>query len=432
MWTARWVDLGDRLIDWIQEDVLPPDLDERVVEFVDSDGNWDVDKLSQILRHEALEMVIGMSPPQANKGDDQWVWGKERDGKFSIKSAYSLICDLPADHDPHPWEIILKWRGLNRIRCFLWIAANNRILTNAQRQRRNMTQDASCSIYNNTDESVTHVLRDCNFARDVWTRLTVFDIADPHWVLDPAAWIFHPLKSGNGMLFGITCWQLWKFRNERIFTDSITSTTAAAIKIGNWLCSIKKAMERDNRALGVGRPREVVDLAWDPGPIGWMVLNTDGSVNPNRRQATAGGLLRDADGRCSLAYTMNLRNCSITRAEMRGALRGLELAWDAGYRKLIVRLDSMAAVQLLTNSREPNHQHGMETLRFRELISRNWEVIIEHTYRERNCTTDYLASLGYDYPFGSHMVSTSDCNLGYFLRYDSFGISIPRSILIND
>ncbi|CAN1183517.1 Putative ribonuclease H protein At1g65750 [Linum perenne] len=163
-----------------------------------------------------------------------------------------------------------------------------------------------------------------------------------------------------------------------------------------------------------------------------MVLNTDGSVNPNRRQATAGGLLRDADGRCSLAYTMNLRNCSITRAEMRGALRGLELAWDAGYRKLIVRLDSMAAVQLLTNSREPNHQHGMETLRFRELISRNWEVIIEHTYRERNCTTDYLASLGYDYPFGSHMVSTSDCNLGYFLRYDSFGISIPRSILIND
>ncbi|CAN1183511.1 Putative ribonuclease H protein At1g65750 [Linum perenne] len=345
--------------------------------------------------HEALEMVIGMSPPQANKGDDQWVWGKERDGKFSIKSAYSLICDLPADHDPHPWEIILKWRGLNRIRCFLWIAANNRILTNAQRQR-------------------------------------LFDIADPHWVLDPAAWIFHPLKSGNGMLFGITCWQLWKFRNERIFTDSITSTTAAAIKIGNWLCSIKKAMERDNRALGVGRPREVVDLAWDPGPIGWMVLNTDGSVNPNRRQATAGGLLRDADGRCSLAYTMNLRNCSITRAEMRGALRGLELAWDAGYRKLIVRLDSMAAVQLLTNSREPNHQHGMETLRFRELISRNWEVIIEHTYRERNCTTDYLASLGYDYPFGSHMVSTSDCNLGYFLRYDSFGISIPRSILIND
>ncbi|CAN1807882.1 Putative ribonuclease H protein At1g65750 [Linum perenne] len=234
------------------------------------------------------------------------------------------------------------------------------------------------------------------------------------------------------MLFGITCWQLWKFINERIFTDSITSTTATAIKIGNWLCSIKKAMERDNRALGVGRPREVVDLAWDPGPIGWMVLNTDGSVNLNRKRATAGGLLRDADGRYSLAYTMNLGNCSITRAEMRGALRGLELAWDAGYRKLIVCLDSMAAVQLLTKSGEPNHQHGMETLRFRELINRNWEVIIEHTYRERNCTADYLASLGYDYPFGSHMVSTSDYNLGYFLRYDSFGISIPRSILIND
>ncbi|CAN1165594.1 hypothetical protein LINPERPRIM_LOCUS33817 [Linum perenne] len=83
-----------------------------------------------------------------------------------------------------------------------------------------------------------------------------------------------------------------------------------------------------------------------------------------------------------LAYTMNLGYCSITRAEMRGALRGLELVWDAGYRKLIVRLDSMAAFKLLTNSGESDHQHGIETLRFRELISRNWEVTIEHTYRE--------------------------------------------------
>ncbi|CAN1142804.1 hypothetical protein LINPERPRIM_LOCUS26186 [Linum perenne] len=77
-------------------------------------------------------------------------------------------------------------------------------------------------------------------------------------------------------------------------------------------------------------------------------------------------------------------------------------------------------------------QHGMETLRFRELISRNWEVTIEHTYRERNCAADFLASLGYDYPFGSHMIPISNCNLGYFLRYDSLGISIPRSILINN
>ncbi|CAN1145341.1 Putative ribonuclease H protein At1g65750 [Linum perenne] len=132
MWTTRWIDSGDKLIDWLRDDASTPDIDERVVEYVDSDGNWDVRKLSRILRHEAVEMVVGMSPPQQDKGDDQWVW--ERDEKFSIKSAYNLICDMPTVPDPDPWEVIWKWKGPNRIRCFLWLAASNRLLTNAQRQ----------------------------------------------------------------------------------------------------------------------------------------------------------------------------------------------------------------------------------------------------------------------------------------------------------
>ncbi|CAN1145340.1 Putative ribonuclease H protein At1g65750 [Linum perenne] len=188
-----------------------------------------------------------------------------------------------------------------------------------------MTQDESCPLCNHSDESVTHVLRDCSFAREVWTRLAVFDTADPLWISDTTAWIFYHLNSGNGLIFGVTCWQLWKLRNERIFTDTHTPVAAATIKIGNWICSIKAAMEKEVLLMGNGRLREVVELAWDPGPTGWMVLNTDGSVSSDRRRATAGGLLRDAEGRCTLAYTMNLGYCSITRAEMRGALRGLEL-----------------------------------------------------------------------------------------------------------
>ncbi|CAN1812559.1 hypothetical protein LINPERHAP1_LOCUS26563 [Linum perenne] len=81
---------------------------------------------------------------------------------------------------------------------------------------------------------------------------------------------------------------------------------------------------------------------------------------------------------------------------------------------------------------DSDHQHGIETLRFQEFKSRNWEVVIEHTYREGHCAADFLASLGYNYPFGSRMIHISDCRLGYFLRYDSLWISIPRSILIND
>ncbi|CAN1849717.1 Putative ribonuclease H protein At1g65750 [Linum perenne] len=108
---------------------------------------------------------------------------------------------------------------------------------------------------------------------------------------------------------------------------------------------------------------------------------------------------------------MNLGACSITRAEICEALLGLEFAWDKGYRKICLKLDSQAAIALLTSTGNTEHQH---------------------TYREGNFATDYLASLGYNVGFGSHLVNTLDGGLCYFLRYDCIGVAEPRSILIND
>ncbi|CAN1150678.1 hypothetical protein LINPERPRIM_LOCUS18069 [Linum perenne] len=56
-------------------------------------------------------------------------------------------------------------------------------------------------------------------------------------------------------------------------------------------------------------------------------------------------------------------------------------------------------------------------------------VKVCHTYREGNHATDYLASIGYDYLFGSHTIFSSDCNLGYLFHYDYMDISEPHSII---
>ncbi|CAN1726178.1 Putative ribonuclease H protein At1g65750 [Linum perenne] len=229
-----------------------------------------------------------MSPPQPDSGEDQWTWGEEKNGKFSIKSAYNLIHDLPGIQTTETWRSVWRWKG------------------------------------------------------------------------------------------------------------------------------------------------PISDIAWEPGPSDWWVLNTDGSFNSTRGKATAGGLLRDRAGQCLFAFTSNLGSCSITRAEIRGAIQGLQLAWGKGFKKVILRMDSQAAISILTDEASPEHQHGLEVLIFREMCSRNWSVKIEHTYREGNYAADHLAALGYDYPIGNHMVSTTCNSLVYFLRRDCIGVSEPRSILIND
>ncbi|CAN1845163.1 Putative ribonuclease H protein At1g65750 [Linum perenne] len=75
-----------------------------------------------------------------------------------------------------------------------------------------------------------------------------------------------------------------------------------------------------------------------------------------------GGLVRNSSGYCILAFTVNLGSCSITRAELRGILIGLRLAWDAAYKKIIVQTDSQVAVQLLTDGSIVNHHHALEVI----------------------------------------------------------------------
>ncbi|CAN1186558.1 Putative ribonuclease H protein At1g65750 [Linum perenne] len=169
-------------------------------------------------------------------------------------------------------------------------------------------------------------------------------------------------------------------------------------------------------AVHVLRVRRTVNVAWDPGPADWITINSDGSFDASSGRATAGGLARNSNGRCMFAFTTNLGNCFITRAEMRGAIEGLTRAWNAGYRKVLLQLDSQAAITLLTDARNTRHLHALETDRFQELQSREWELVIKHTYREGNRAADYLAGIGYGYPYGSHTISPTDCNLVYFLR----------------
>ncbi|CAN0864164.1 Putative ribonuclease H protein At1g65750 [Linum grandiflorum] len=109
---------------------------------------------------------------------------------------------------------------------------------------------------------------------------------------------------------------------------------------------------------------------------------------------------------------MNLGCCSITRAEMRGIVEGLKLAWSLGIRRIRVQSDSAAAITILSNGSSLDHQH---------------------IYREANCAADYLANLGHSFMFGFHFINLPDRGLSHWLCYDIIGVSLPRSVsLLNN
>ncbi|CAN1143084.1 Putative ribonuclease H protein At1g65750 [Linum perenne] len=169
-------------------------------------------------------------------------------------------------------------------------------------------------------------------------------------------------------------------------------------------------------------------IAWEPAPDPWCTLNSDGSVNQNGA-AAAGGVLRNYEGEILSAYTMNLGSCSITRAEIRGIVEGMNLAWERGVRHLAIQTDSRCAVQILSNQNNVDHQHAGLVKLFTKLLERDWIVSLSHVYRESNFLADSLAALGHASPFGTHFIEASDPSVASWHAYDRLRSSQPRLVL---
>ncbi|CAN1157085.1 Putative ribonuclease H protein At1g65750 [Linum perenne] len=431
-WSSSWIDKGVKLLNFASRELSETELVESVADFGNPDGSWNSPKIQAVLSVEGVELVVGMHAPVADSGDDEWAWGCGKDGKFTIKSAYALLCEDEHLNSDALWKTIWGWKGPNRIRHFLWLAGLDKLLTNEQRCRRKHAADPLCPLCLTQIETSLHMLRDCVFAKEVWNQVGGFDTNDSLWSSTREGWMLNLLLSDRNLEFGVICWSLWKSRNARIFSNDHSSAAAVAFKALAWTRTVAVAGIRDARTQNGRDSREQVEIAWDPGPPGWTTVNTDGAVNQSSGKAAAGGLARNSSGQCLGAFAMYIGYCSITRAELRGAIQGLRLAWEIGVRRVVLQVDSMTVVQLLDSPGDPMHQHAMEVRDIRELISRDWEVRVRHVYREANHAADHLASTGFTYPLGIHSISPSDVNLVYFLRYDCFGISESRSILLSN
>ncbi|CAI0382345.1 unnamed protein product [Linum tenue] len=126
---------------------------------------------------------------------------------------------------------------------------------------------------------------------------------------------------------------------------------------------------------------------------------------------------------------MNLGICSITRAELIGAVEGLQLAWELGYRRVNVQLDSRCAVEILQRQQDHDHRDSAVSHHFQELMQRDWEVSLTHIYREGNKCADYIASQGHQLPLGYSMFPITDTTLVSWILYDTLGLSEPRLVM---
>ncbi|CAN1151625.1 Putative ribonuclease H protein At1g65750 [Linum perenne] len=91
----------------------------------------------------------------------------------------------------------------------------------------------------------------------------------------------------------------------------------------------------------------------------------------------------------------------------------------------MIQTNSAYVVQLLQHTRNFDHQHESLILQFEELLRRDWEVKIQHIYREGNFLADHVANIGHLFPFGLHLIDGGTPALAHWIAYDRMRSSQP-------
>lgn len=113
-----------------------------------------------------------MEQVQLNQGvPDSIVWAWEKDGAFSVRSAYAAKF----------WgrKVIpmadFTWKSKAPLQChfFAWLALQNRCWTSDRLERRGLDHQEACPFCEQEKETIDHILLNCVFARECWTIVCI-------------------------------------------------------------------------------------------------------------------------------------------------------------------------------------------------------------------------------------------------------------------
>lgn len=104
----------------------------------------------------------------------------------------------------------------------------------------------------------------------VWSALRL-DVSYHQGDMNIADWLHSHASSDYGLLFMISCWIIWKFRNKEVIQNASTNTWVVLHQIHNLFDDVSRAFKYNTMT------RTTSQIRWTPPPEGTSKLNADGS-----------------------------------------------------------------------------------------------------------------------------------------------------------
>jgi hypothetical protein len=193
--------------------------------------------MSSQAHQQMLQLQQEIQQLKLNEHADTWsyIWNSN---KFSVKRAYRHLNGSQVVHLAHRWIWSSSCQSKHKV--FFWLVLKDRISTRELLKRKKMQlPDYTCVLCNEAiEESLTHLMLGCQFARQCWAIVNVEVDLD----LDPFK-ILESFKEQLGVHFFmeviiLMSWSIWRSRNDFIFRQiqpSIVSIKANFREEFGWL-----------------------------------------------------------------------------------------------------------------------------------------------------------------------------------------------------
>ncbi|KAE8669634.1 hypothetical protein F3Y22_tig00112226pilonHSYRG00037 [Hibiscus syriacus] len=138
--------------------------------------------------------------------------------------------------------------------------------------------------------------------------------------------------------------------------------------------------------------QEKARFRWMKPAQSWVKANADGAMGGAFGMATAGGVLRDHHGTWIRGFSRIIGICCALKAELWALHDILVMAWNMGFRRVEVETDCMTAVKLI-NDRSCGRDGCTIVRMIKDVLAREWEIVVKFSHRETNMVADGLRVL---------------------------------------
>lgn len=335
---------------------------------------WNEGLIRQIFHPFDADEICKLAIPSSD-AEDRIAWHYEKNGIFSVKSAYNLAmvsnsCESSKpssssreSNDRSIWDLIWKAKVPGKVRIFGWRIATNTLATKRNKWKRTLEIDDTCNICGNGAEDEYHAMIACTKSRAL--RFAMRE----NWSLPPEEnfwftgedWLQVLLDTETEDMRAkilLLLWRCWFLREDCIRgagKESILGSAQFLIKYEEELrsCGVisesRHGKNADDLTEKQSHAGDVLNMQWSPPVPGTVKINSDASFLAESGQSTAGIVARDSRGLVFISVCKRLPICSSAEeAEARAVLVGLNAMADFFRGPIVLEMDYQMIAKELT------------------------------------------------------------------------------------